>query len=94
MGLLSFFGSVYEHDTLDTRFTTSSSTPYQTVIDARNDPHSKKDAAVKARPRGLPSKWKTPEFYLYYCVLVVVLPYMFWVPYDVSRGTSPPVTIV
>ncbi|KAH6900637.1 MBOAT, membrane-bound O-acyltransferase family-domain-containing protein [Thelonectria olida] len=89
MGLLSFVGNVYEHDTLDTRFTTPSSTPYQTVIDARNDPAPKKDAVNKARPRGQPSKWKTPEFCLYYFVFAVAVPYMFWVAYDVSRESDP-----
>ncbi|KAI5467613.1 MBOAT, membrane-bound O-acyltransferase family-domain-containing protein [Mariannaea sp. PMI_226] len=86
MGALSFIGSVYDHDTLDTRFTTPSSVPYQTVIDARNDPDSKKD---KARLRGPPSRWKTPEFLFYYCVFVVAVPYIFWVAYSVSRESDP-----
>ncbi|KAM5355179.1 hypothetical protein ACJ41O_001825 [Fusarium nematophilum] len=90
MALLSFFRSVYDHDTLDTRFTTSSSVPYQTVIDARSDPALKKESApTKERSKTQPSKWNTPEFYLYYLVFVVAVPYMFWIAYDVSRPTDP-----
>ncbi|CAM1504655.1 Fc.00g022460.m01.CDS01 [Cosmosporella sp. VM-42] len=89
MGLLSFFGSVYDPDTLDTRFTNVSTVPYQTVIDARSDPVDLKRESSKKPPRGEPSKWKTPEFYFYYVVMAIVLPYMFWVAYDVSRPSDP-----
>lgn len=83
MGLLSYVGKVYDLDTLDTRFTTKSSVPYQTVIDARTDPDLKKEAAHKSR--GQPSKWKTNEFSLYFVILAFAIPYMFWVVYSVSR---------
>jgi hypothetical protein len=86
MGALAFLSKLYDHDTLDTRFTTSSSTPYQNVIEARSDPVIKKDSAAKERSRAQPSKWNTPEFYLYYLVIAFVVPYMFWITYDVSRG--------
>lgn len=84
MGLLSFFRNIYDLDTLDTRFTSSANVPYQTVIDARSDPVIPRDSSRKPQ-KGQPSKWKTPEFYVYYVIFVVVLPYMFWVAYDVSR---------
>ncbi|KAK7425728.1 glycerol transporter [Neonectria magnoliae] len=87
MGLLSYIGKVYDLDTLDTRFTTASSTPYQTVVDARTDPDLKKEAAHKTR--GQPSKWKTPEFSLYFVILGFAIPYMFWVVYSVSRPSDP-----
>lgn len=74
-GPLSFLASIYDLDTLDTRFTTPSSVPYRAAA----------DAPVKPDPRAEPSKWATPEFYLYYLVFVTVVPYMFWVAYDVSR---------
>ncbi|KAG5817502.1 hypothetical protein H9Q74_000092 [Fusarium xylarioides] len=89
MGPLAFLSSLYDHDTLDTRFTTASSTPYQNVIEARLDPSIKKDSAAKERSRAQPSKWKTPEFFLYYAVFAVAIPYMFWITYDVSRETDP-----
>ncbi|KAH7156567.1 MBOAT, membrane-bound O-acyltransferase family-domain-containing protein [Dactylonectria macrodidyma] len=89
MGLLSFLGSVYDLDTLDTRFTNASSVPYQTVVDARTDPDLKKDDPDKSRARGQPSKWRTPEFVLYIGVLCVIVPYMFWIAFDVSRPSDP-----
>src|SRR5690349_15023835 len=83
MGLLSFAGSIYDLDTLDTRFTSSANVPYQTVIDARTDPAIPN--SPKKLQKGSPSRWKTPEFYFYYAVIAVVLPLMFWVAFDVSR---------
>ena len=85
MGLLSFVRNLYDLDTLDTRFTSSSSVPYQTVIDARSDPATSQESAAKARARAPPPKWQTPEFYLYYLVFAFAVPYMFWIAYDVSR---------
>jgi len=33
-----------------------------------------------------PSRWNTVEFYVYYLVHAVTIPYMFWVSYTISRG--------
>lgn len=97
MGLFSYIKSIYALDTIDTRFTNPSNTPYRTVIDARRDPAtsgSKRDDSIpgagqrtdySGRPIAQASKWATPEFYLYYVVFIVVVPYMFWIAYDVSR---------
>ena len=85
MGALTFIRNIYDLDTLDTRFTTYSSVPYQTVVDARSDPATSNETPSKAQSRAEPSKWKTPEFYFYYLVFLVAVPYMFWVPYSVSR---------
>lgn len=99
MSLFSYIRSIYSLDTIDTRFTSSSSTPYKTVVDARLDPVAVARAAkrddsipgvgVKTDSNGMPiaqpSKWKTPEFYFYYFVFITVVPYMFWIAYDVSR---------
>ncbi|TQV96470.1 hypothetical protein V2A60_003132 [Cordyceps javanica] len=89
MGVLSFLKKVYTPDTLDTRFTSSSSVPYNTVIEARSDPVAQREAATKAQSRAAPSKWNTPEFYFYYVVFVVTVPYMFWIAYDVSKPSDP-----
>ncbi|OTA04359.1 glycerol:H+ symporter (Gup1), putative [Trichoderma parareesei] len=89
MGLSSYLRKVYDLDTLDTRFTSSTSVPYQTVIDARDDPAVEREAAARARSSAPPPKWRTPEFFLYYIVFIVVVPYMFWVAYDVSRPSDP-----
>ena len=85
MGPITYVGKVYDLDTLDTRFMGSSSVPYQTVIDARDDPVALREAAIKAQSRTQQSKWRTPEFYGYYLVFGLVVPYMFWIAYDVSR---------
>ncbi|KAI1077301.1 MBOAT-domain-containing protein [Whalleya microplaca] len=106
MGVLSFFRATYDLDTLDTRFTISSSTPYKTVIEARDDAAAVAAAASKdgaSKPNGLngsntsnasntstgPSKWNTPEFYLYYLFLGWAVPSMFWVAYHASKPTHP-----
>ena len=88
MGALTFIRSVYDLDTLDTRFSSSSSVPYQTVIDARSDPAATRESPARVQDRALPSKWRTPEFYLYYLVFLLAIPYMFWVPYSVSDRES------
>ncbi|KAI1444073.1 MBOAT-domain-containing protein [Annulohypoxylon stygium] len=89
MGIVSFLRKVYDHDTLDTRFLISTSTPYKTVIEARDDPVASKERAAKRNSKAHTSRWNTPEFYLYYAILLWVIPYMFWVGYDSSRPTDP-----
>jgi hypothetical protein len=97
MSLFSYVRSIYALDSLDTRFTISSTTPYKSVVDSRAS-HTKSklsqaDAPLEVpiqrdsdgHPLTQPSKWKTPEFYFYYFVFLTVIPYMFWVVYDVSR---------
>jgi protein-cysteine N-palmitoyltransferase HHAT len=109
MSIFSYVRSIYALDTIDTRFTSSSATPYKAVVDARIDPAtstSKRDDSVprvgirtdySGRPIAQPSKWGTPEFYFYYLVFITVVPYMFWVAYDVSRrqySTDLPMAII
>ncbi|PHH82622.1 hypothetical protein CDD82_5348 [Ophiocordyceps australis] len=91
MGAVSQLAKVYDLDTLDTRFTSSSSVPYQTVIDARSDATACSEAESKTQARRLaqPPKWQTPEFYFYRAAFMVVVPYMFWIAYDVSRASDP-----
>ncbi|KAH8596665.1 glycerol:H+ symporter-like protein [Bisporella sp. PMI_857] len=101
MGIFSYIRSIYALDTIDTRFTNPSSTPYQIVIDGRAqsaEVNAKRDDSKpgvgvrtdhRGRPVAQPSKWNTPEFYLYYLVFLTVVPLMFWVVYDVSRPSHP-----
>ncbi|KAJ5037514.1 uncharacterized protein L3040_007688 [Drepanopeziza brunnea f. sp. 'multigermtubi'] len=100
MDLFSYIKSIYDLDTIDTRFTSSSSTPYKTVIESRSHPdykvkrdHSVPGIGVRTdhsgRPIAQPSKWNTPEFYFYYFVFITIVPCMFWVAYDVSRPSHP-----
>jgi hypothetical protein len=97
MSIFSYIRSIYALDTIDTRFTNSSGIPYKTVIDGRAEnaaTNAKRDDSIpgagvrtdhSGRPIAQPSKWKTPEFYFYYFVFITIVPYMFWVAYDVSR---------
>ncbi|ORY54810.1 putative glycerol: H+ symporter [Pseudomassariella vexata] len=89
MGVFSLFRGLYDLDTLDTRFTNSSTTPYKTVIESRDDPNAIKERAAKFSGRTKPSKWNTPEFYLYYVFLAWVIPSMFWIAYDASKSSNP-----
>ncbi|ROT42257.1 putative glycerol:H+ symporter [Sodiomyces alkalinus F11] len=89
MGLPSVFRNIYDLDTLDTRFTNSTSVPYKAVIEARNDSAQIKDTPNKAQSRAQPSKWNTPEFYFYYLIFILAVPYMFWIPYTVSNPSDP-----
>lgn len=95
MSPFSYVKSLYNLDTLDTRFTSSSATPYKEIIEGRREAalltrdDSNGGVGVKTdrsgRPIAQPSKWRTPEFYFYYFVFLTIVPYMFWVAYDVSR---------
>jgi len=97
MSIFSYIRSIYALDTIDTRFTSSSAIPYKAVIDGRADnapANAKRDDSVpgagvrtdhSGRPIAQPSKWNTPEFYFYYFVFITIVPYMFWIAYDVSR---------
>ncbi|RWA11429.1 hypothetical protein EKO27_g3658 [Xylaria grammica] len=93
MGAFSFFRNVYDLDTLDTRFTVSSNTPYKAVIESRNDATvASKERAAKwnSRPSSSSkSRWNTSEFYLYYLVFAFAIPSMFWIAYDASKTTHP-----
>ncbi len=99
MSLFSFFRRIYDVDTLDTRFTTPSTVPYKAVSSASDRTQNssagptdgRRDATADIIKRAERSKWRTPEFFFYYLVFMVAIPYMFWVPYDVSRRTELPV---
>jgi hypothetical protein len=95
MGFFSYLASIYQLDTLDTRFTNSTTIPYQPSQKLEKFSSGKtQDPAIQyvpprleanGQPRAQPSKWRTPEFYFYYFCFITIVPYMFWVPYTVSR---------
>ncbi len=85
MGFVSALRGIYSLDTLDTRFTTPSTVSYSTAVEQRTDRNGKREVYNKPDKRAQQPKWKTPEFFQYYLVFVVAVPYMFWVAYDVSR---------
>ncbi|KAI9857851.1 MAG: glycerol transporter [Vezdaea acicularis] len=85
---------MYSLDTLDTRFTTTTRTPLKRGSEARVDPAQDKTNKAGAEARQgttepSPSRWKTPEFFLYYVVIIVVLPLMFNAAFEVSRASHP-----
>ncbi|KAK0730383.1 MBOAT, membrane-bound O-acyltransferase family-domain-containing protein [Lasiosphaeris hirsuta] len=85
-GFWSFVGSVYDMDTLDTRFTTPSTVAYRGKAAAAAD---KRDDQRSTAAQAQPSRWGTLEFYLYYVVVCVAIPAMLWYPYTVSRPSDP-----
>ena len=91
MGVLSFFRQLYSLDTLDTRFTTSATTP----LNFASEDSSKKTDSTEGKskselPAGAsPSRWNTPEFYLYALVFILVVPQMYKAVWDVSQPTHP-----
>ncbi|RJE20593.1 glycerol, partial [Aspergillus sclerotialis] len=79
---------LYSLDTLDPRFTVSSTTPLKATGDA--GPPTTKDARANAIASGSsPSKWGTPEFYFYYFIFITVVPMMFKTVVDVSQESFP-----
>jgi hypothetical protein len=96
MSLLQGLRRLYSLDTLDTRFTVSANTPLKTAADTRSshsnsvrDPSSSKDARSQEIVNGAsPSKWRTPEFFVYYFVFITVVPLMFKTVIDVSQGEN------
>jgi len=90
--ILAFLRNLYDLDTLDTRFTNPANVPYKTVVDARKedrDAKSSKERAASWNLSGQPSKWKTPEFFLYYIYVAAVTPAMFYIPYSASKYDHP-----
>ena len=87
MGLLSFLRETYEPGTLDTRFVNPTSVPYKSVIETRDDPAAaSKDRAAKWNSRSTTPKWNTPEYWLYFLILVPAVPAMLYIAYSASNG--------
>ncbi|KAK4992981.1 glycerol transporter [Elasticomyces elasticus] len=86
---------LFSLDTLDSRFTASAKTPPKELSEASIDPAKSLDpkAAAHDQPfRGVlaqPSKWRTPEFYVYYFCFLTIVPFMFKAVYDISKESDP-----
>ncbi|KAF8533912.1 glycerol:H+ symporter [Trichophaea hybrida] len=96
MRLLSLFGTVFSLDTLDYRLTAntarSSSPPKNRTAPSTSGSPSATNESAQSRQtqeESQPSKWKTPEFFLYYLVFGVVVPIMFKIANDVSQESHP-----
>ena len=91
MGVLSFFRQLYSLDTLDTRFTTSATTP----LKAASEDSAKKTDSLEGKneselPAGAsPSRWNTLEFYFYALVFMFSVPMMYKAVWDVSQPSDP-----
>lgn len=86
--ILSWFRRLYSLDTLDTRFIVSSNTPLKAVAtDTRSAPA--KDVRANAiASNAAPSKWRTPEFWVYYVIFLIAVPLMFKTVIEVSQGRA------
>ena len=97
---LQYLRQLYSLDTLDTRFIISSTTPPKQALNERHldptRPSLQQDGQAqvklsdgkptKSAEGAQPPRWRTPEFYIYYFVFITVIPFMFKVVYDVSKG--------
>ena len=90
MGVVQLFHELYSLDTLDTRFTTSSSTPLKIAEDKSARTTTEDDKPASQLPAGAsPPKWKTPEFFFYLLVFLFCVPNMYLAVVQVSQPTSP-----
>lgn len=99
MGLFAIVKRLYSLDTLDTRFTTASRTPPRETrlrIDPAQPSSSRAGSSkdekesknvVERSSESSASRWRTPEFFVYYFAFITVVPMMFKVTYDVSKGS-------
>ncbi|KAK5216713.1 glycerol transporter [Exophiala xenobiotica] len=87
MTVASFFRELYSLNTLDTRFTNSSSTPLRTVNETTSKPAERDGKATPADVS--PPRWWTPEFYFYVLVFLFCVPQMYWAVVEVSQPESP-----
>ncbi|CAI7658081.1 unnamed protein product [Penicillium glandicola] len=80
--IFAWIRRVYSLDTLDTRFTSS-------AIPAHVDTRPSKDARNTAAQGASPSLWRTPEFFVYYLVIIILIPLMFKTVIDTSKESHP-----
>ncbi|KAI9848012.1 MAG: glycerol transporter [Thelocarpon superellum] len=91
MSWLSDLQQMYSLETLDARLTTPVTTPPTTGTGANGskDGVDARVATTHSKFGTSPSRWRTPEFYVYYATFVTVIPLMFKVAFDVSREAHP-----
>ncbi|KAL8943822.1 MAG: hypothetical protein Q9216_000815 [Gyalolechia sp. 2 TL-2023] len=105
MSFFVYAQRLFSSDTLDTRFTASSWTPLTAsgsekpsrIDPAKSGPGiSVQDGLSKRRPAessgkaiAQPSKWATLEYFSYYLVIGIAVPWMFKSVYDVSLPSHP-----
>jgi hypothetical protein len=87
MGLLQYLSKVYRPETLDTRFVIPANAPPRDALAERSS--SRLPASTAKIADVQPSLWKTPEFFFYYLVFIIVVPIMFKSPMDLSQRKLP-----
>ncbi|KAM5430484.1 glycerol transporter [Microsporum canis] len=95
MGLIYWLRRLYSLNTLDTRFTVSSTTPLKAIAPSSHaapesspsDADGKRSESVKAGAP--PSRWNTVEFYFYYLAFLTIVPLMFKAVIDISQPSHP-----
>ncbi|KAJ6028482.1 Glycerol uptake protein 1 [Penicillium herquei] len=86
--LFSWLRRIYSLDTLDTRFTSTATTPGNAAADTR--PAAAKDARANAIAQNAPAPlWRTPEFFVYYLFFITLVPLMFKTVVDASKESHP-----
>lgn len=91
MPLLSALRTLYSWDTLDPRLTTGTlwtAPPKPSAASLPTRDSGESPQSRKLREQAHPSRWKKPEFMLYYVVLATCLPMMLKVTYDLSKGST------
>ena len=90
MTIISTIRELYSLDTLDTRFSTSASTPLKAADENSAKTATQDDRPVSQLPDGAsPPKWNSIEFYFYLLVFAFCVPNMYWSVVEVSQPDSP-----
>lgn len=87
MTILHYLGRLYSLDTLDTRFTSHSKTlvPHATKTAGRAGTDAPRESTYRIEEETSKPLWATLEYYVYYLVILLAVPSMFKVAYDVSN---------
>jgi hypothetical protein len=90
---LQFFRQLYSLDTLDTRFVVPATAPPKEALrDAELDPvgplptQDGKGKSRDVRDNVQPSRWNTPEFYVYYVSISASIFAMFYLVLECSKS--------
>lgn len=91
MDAFSLLRRLYTADVLDTRFVPDSHDPLplsaSVFAETSTLPRKAGEPPKKPLPAGAQvSKWRTPEFKVYYAVFIYVVPSMLKQAYDISQG--------
>lgn len=87
---LSWLRRLYSLDTLDTRLTTSFTTPPKAAAGHTRAPSARDARAIAIARNAPPPKWRTFEFYIYYVIFLIAVPLMFITAIGVSQGKPEP----